>query len=287
MNPALTSEQDIVAGLYGRGLSVIPVPRPGPGIDGKTPLIKWREYQTRLPTAEELETWFDDRPPVRTNFAVITGAVSGVVVIDVDARDVTRDYRDWGILYNLPDTPWMTETAKGRHFWFRHPGGLVANRVRLKTDKGRLPIDIRGDAGYVMAPGSVHASGHVYRAVGDWSAPRAELPVFNPDWLPRSNFIERVTSHEYRAPATTDVITRARLYLAKIPAPEIGCGSDLAVFIAASRLVRGFALAPADAEELLWEWCGNRPGWDRDWVARKVSHVENRGAGEPMGGYLR
>ena len=47
--------------LSARGLSVIPVPRPRPGArlgepgDGKIPAIAWREYQTRLPTAAELE----------------------------------------------------------------------------------------------------------------------------------------------------------------------------------------------------------------------------------------
>ena len=47
--------------LSARGLSVIPVPRPRPGArlgepgDCKIPAIAWREYQTRLPTAAELE----------------------------------------------------------------------------------------------------------------------------------------------------------------------------------------------------------------------------------------
>jgi hypothetical protein len=70
--------------------------------------------------------------------------------------------------------------------------------------------------------------------------------------------------------------------LAAIPRPEIGQGSDVATLQAACRLVRGFKLDPMDAESLLWNWTGGRPGWTRDWVARKVAHAVRYGT-EPIG----
>jgi hypothetical protein len=75
---------------------------------------------------------------------------------------------------------------------------------------------------------------------------------------------------------------RANRYLAAIAPPEIGQGSDAAVLYAACRLVRGFGLAPSDAEMLLWEWAGGRPGWTREWIAEKVAHAEQYGT-EPVG----
>ena len=75
---------------------------------------------------------------------------------------------------------------------------------------------------------------------------------------------------------------RARIYLAAIPRPQIGAGSDNATLYAACRLVRGFGLCAADAETLLWDWAGGRHGWTRDWVAKKVAHA-NRYGTEPMG----
>ena len=45
--------------------------------------------------------------------------------------------------------------------FYGHPGVPVQNRARLETADGRLPIDVRGDGGYVIAPPSVHASGAV------------------------------------------------------------------------------------------------------------------------------
>ncbi len=78
-------------------------------------------------------------------------------------------------------------------------------------------------------------------------------------------------------PRGGDLLDRARKYLDAIPAPEIGHGSDVATLSAACRLVRGFALSAADAEELLWAWAGARPGWTRDWIRRKVAHAEKYG----------
>lgn len=266
--------------LLARGLSVIPIPPPRPGGapghpgDGKVPLITWREYQRRLPTHEELAFWFADEA---MNLAVITGAVSQVVVVDADHPAALQ----W-CLCRLPETPWQTKTAKGYHFWYRHPGQLVPNRARLETRDGKLAIDVRGDGGYVIAPGSLHASGVQYREAGDWSQPHAALPRFWPGWIARPT--RASTSTRPRAATLTSaLIDRAQRYLAAIPPPEIGRGSDAATLNAACRLVRGFALAPSDAEDLLWAWCGNRDGWDRAWVASKIDHALKYGT-EPMGG---
>lgn len=81
---------------------------------------------------------------------------------------------------------------------------------------------------------------------------------------------------------TGNLFARARAYLVTIPRPEIGQGSDAATLYAACRLVRGFGLCAVDAESLLWEWAGGRPGWTCEWVARKVAHAERYGT-EPIG----
>src|SRR5262245_60769404 len=166
--------------LLALDFSVIPVPRPRPGVpagqpgDGKVPAIAWRTYQKRRPTAREIDTWFGAVP---MNLAVITGPVSGVVIVDADDPEALR----W-LVRRLPWTPWQTQTARGFHLWYRHPGVRVPNRARVDTGVGTLKIDVRGDGGYVIAPGSVHASGAPYRQAGDWSEPRARVPVFWPGW---------------------------------------------------------------------------------------------------------
>jgi hypothetical protein len=78
------------------------------------------------------------------------------------------------------------------------------------------------------------------------------------------------------------VVDRARRYLAAIPRPEIGAGSDAATLYAAARVVRGFGLDASTAIDLLWEWAGGRDGWTRDWIARKVRNAAEYGT-EPIG----
>ena len=265
--------------LCGFGFSVFPIPRPRPRVpegmpgDGKVPARPWREYQMRFPTEKEIRAWFGAEA---MNIAVITGAISGIVVTDADDREALR----WAVR-RLPYTPWQTQTARGFHLWYRHPGVRVPNRARIETGEGKLKLDVRGDGGYVIAPGSVHASGAEYLEAGDWSEPRARVPVFWPGWLARPQRRVRPAPATTRRPAG-ELVDRARAYLAAVPRPDIGHGSDSTTLYAACRLVRGFGLSAVEAETLLWEWAGGRPGWTREWVALKVAHAEKYGS-EPVG----
>jgi hypothetical protein len=254
------------------GFSAIPVPLADARYDGKVPALAWREYQTRLPTDDEVCAWFADRP---TNIAIVTGAVSDLVVVDMDSP-AARTFAT----RKLPYTPWQIRTAKGFHAYYRHPGVRVANRARIRTQDGRLALDVRGDGGYVIAAPSLHASGTRYTWAGDWTVPRSDVPRFWPGWLAAPS--PRVIPIPAHARPTGDVVDRARRYLAAIPVPIIGQGSDAATLYAACRLARGFGLGRDDAEALLWEWAGGRPGWTREWIARKVAHAERYGT-EPIG----
>lgn len=130
------------------GWSVIPVePR------GKRPVLKWEPYQRRKPSLAEVREWLTRWP--EANLGIVTGAVSGLVVVDLDGEDAVREFLTrWG---DKPLSTPVVRTGKGVHVYFRHPGRPVPNRVRV------LGMDIRGDGGFVVAPGSVHESGHAYR----------------------------------------------------------------------------------------------------------------------------
>src|SRR5262245_43915952 len=102
--------------LHARGFSVIPVPRPRPGVppghvgDGKVPAIAWREFQTRRATLEELERWF----AVSMNLAIVTGSVSNIVAVDADDPRALR----W-CTHHLKYTPWQTKTSRGYHLFYK------------------------------------------------------------------------------------------------------------------------------------------------------------------------
>ena len=59
-----------------RGWSIIPI-KP----EGKRPAIKWLDYQERQPTEKEVEEWWTKWPTY--DIAIVTGAISGVVVVDL------------------------------------------------------------------------------------------------------------------------------------------------------------------------------------------------------------
>jgi hypothetical protein len=145
--PMLDEALDYLA----EGLSVIPI-HP----ENKRPYVKWEAYQKKLPTEGNLRKWWTNWP--NANIGVVTGAVSGIWVVDIDDPAAASQWlKAQGI--PLPDTP-TVETAKGSHLWFRHPGHEVGNSAK------KVPgIDIRGDGGYVIVPPSIHPSGIRY----EWS----------------------------------------------------------------------------------------------------------------------
>ena len=126
---------EIAFKLHTLGYSVIPSGK------GKSPLVPWTEYQKRQPTETELLEWNERLDPPL--WGVITGEISGVVVIDAD-NDTAK-----AILDNEGLAPHITTPRGGGHYYFKHPGHLV------KTCAGLLPgLDVRGDGGFVNVAGS-------------------------------------------------------------------------------------------------------------------------------------
>jgi hypothetical protein len=155
-----------------RGWSVIPLwPRQ------KRPLIPWAAYQ-RAPAAEaEVREWYARWPDA--NIGIVTGAVSSLVVLDVDPlhggdRSVEELERAHG---HLPRTVEASTGGGGRHVYWAHPGGHVRNQVGLAPG-----LDLRGDGGFVVAPPSVHPSGRRY-AWGQSHRPEEAPLAPMPPWV--------------------------------------------------------------------------------------------------------
>jgi hypothetical protein len=271
-----------------RGFSVIPLDHPSntsqsdPGRIGKVPrLPSWKEYQSRRPTRDELKSWFGNGQ--LRNVGIVTGAVSGLIVVDCDSPEAIA----WADKH-LPATPMVTRTAKGEHRAYRHPGTPIRNKVRVKTGDTQLYMDVRADGGFVVGPGSLHRSGFVYERVGDWP-PVTDLPQFNPDWLATDHAAPQPsgplpTPFPPGAEEHGRVVGRARAYLAALPSAVQGQGGDLQTLKAACRIVRGFDLSDSEALELLRDWnTGCVPPWSEADLVRKIRSARQYGR-EPVGG---
>ncbi|MCK7491216.1 MAG: bifunctional DNA primase/polymerase [Comamonadaceae bacterium] len=134
--------RDAALSYLALGWSVIPL-LPGE----KRPLAAWIEFQQRRATRAEVAAWFRDCPSA--NIAIVTGTVSGLVVLDVDvghggAQSLARLEAGHG---RLPLTLEAITGGGGRHLYFAHPGGLLHNRAGIAPG-----LDLRGDGGYIVAP---------------------------------------------------------------------------------------------------------------------------------------
>ncbi len=155
-----------------RGWSVIPV-----RAREKRPAVPWKAYQTKYVSEKTLHDWFRRSPDF--NVAIVTGALSGLVVLDVDPRHGGKESlseleREHGA---LPATMESITGGGGRHLYFSHPGGVVGNRVNIEPG-----IDLRGDGGCIVAPPSIHPSGKRYRWKKNRGPGEVELALLS-EWL--------------------------------------------------------------------------------------------------------
>jgi len=142
-----------------KGFSVIPL-RPS----SKKPAINsWTAYQHRHATDEELIAWFGNGS--KNNIGIVTGAISGIVVLDFDSREAIR----FADRHRIKRTPYV-KTPRGYHLYLRHKNGVRNSQLEQE-------IDIKGEGGYVVAPPSISAEGEEYVWFdGLDETPLAELP---------------------------------------------------------------------------------------------------------------
>lgn len=125
--------------------------------NSKKPATK-NGFKAASPNPAAIQSFWNRRP--NANLAIATGAVSHIVILDVDVRNGGDDSmdaleRDHG---PLPATVESLTGGGGRHILFRHPGGYVPSRSNALGPG----LDIKADGGYIIAPPSVHPNGKSY-----------------------------------------------------------------------------------------------------------------------------
>jgi len=170
--PQQSAVAQAAASYLARGWSVLPLRHAE-----KRPLIRWDMLQQAHPDAATLAQWFARWP--NANIGIVTGEISNLIVLDVDPKHGGDD--SLAALEHrfepLPKTVEALTGSGGRHLYFTHPGGFVANRVGLAQG-----IDLRGDGGYIVAPPSQHPSGRLY-AWAPGRSPDVTTLAALPRWL--------------------------------------------------------------------------------------------------------
>ena len=132
-----SSKKQAALQLLREGRSVIPV-------KNKMPLIKWGEFQKRLPTEAEVVGWWTKYPDA--DIAVICGKVSGnFVVIDIDDLTVAEKVK-------------LAKTFRENSVVKTPSGGLHIRFFDANQDTKCKPLpgvgDLKGEGGYVLVPPS-------------------------------------------------------------------------------------------------------------------------------------
>lgn len=178
-----TTKYRAALGLIGRGWRVLPLHEPRDGgctcregaecaSAGKHPRVTWPASQ--VVDAAQVTAWWRQWPSA--NVGIVTGAVSGLLVLDVDPahgglESLGELERRHGV---IPPTLTARSGGGGPHHYFAHPG------VTIGPSAGKLGpgLDVRADRGLIVAPPSLHKSGTPYSWVTAGTAP---APC--PPWL--------------------------------------------------------------------------------------------------------
>jgi hypothetical protein len=133
------------------GFAILPV---GPD---KRSLVAWKEYQLTAPSLQQVMTWEEQFNPAA--WAIITGAISGVVVLDFDGERGNATMAALGL------HPHVRTGSGGHHVYFVHRGWHVQTvNGKAKRELGvRFPgLDIRADGGYAIFAGRSSSGEYVW-----------------------------------------------------------------------------------------------------------------------------
>jgi putative DNA primase/helicase len=170
------ADQDLQAALEYYRWGLIPLPC-APGT--KHPLVKWEPYQgIKKVTEEDIRSWFSTAE--RRGIWLLQGPQSGTIVVDLDTVDSVAWFRRLCPDLDFNAIP-RVKSSKGWHLYFGWVEGAAHWHYDGTYIGQKLNMDIRnGDKGGVMAPPSIHESGHVYA----WEVPPMPGADGRPAWVP-------------------------------------------------------------------------------------------------------
>jgi hypothetical protein len=192
-DPVALRTEEVRAGIA-RGWAFTP-------LNGKKPILKAWQKRPK-PRLDEALVWAR-----QGNIGLRTGAISGVVVVDIDPGAETS-------ALDLPRTVTVVTGRGGRHLYFRAPDVEICNSAGKLAEH----VDFRGDGGQAAFVGSAHPdTGQVYRWADDLSPDDVVLAPL-PDWILHAGKGNGSPASDAGAPAKPD---RPRAYAQKCLRAEL------------------------------------------------------------------
>lgn len=215
-------------------------------------------------------------------YGIATGERSDCIVVDFDTWEAFEAMAD-----KLPNT-YAVRTARGVHLYYRWPG------FRVRNSAGELApgVDVRGDGGFAVAPGSLHKTGKLYEEV-----PGHDRIEDAPAWLlewPGLRAKERTTAEAGdNAPIPVDIhtdegqaIVKNGIYNAQQWTASVqGQGGSSHLFSLALFLVRDLELPLETCATLIAEYYNPRcaPPWSDEEIWHKLEDARDKSDRMPGG----
>jgi putative DNA primase/helicase len=121
------------------GFSIIPIG------SNKKPKVLWKEFQTRIPSLNEVKAWWAKFPTAQ--IGMVTGKINNLTVVDCDSKEILES-----VLKLLPEgfpvLSSKTQRGVGTHLCFGFTPGL---KSRNRVEKY---LDVKSEGGFVIVPPS-------------------------------------------------------------------------------------------------------------------------------------
>ena len=222
---------------------------------GKAPLWPWKTYQERTPKEAEVKLWWNRVP--FANVGIALGPVTGLLGLDIDGDQGEALLQEWSHGEPINTLEFQTPGG-GRRLLFKYP---FLDDIHIKSHKQgakeAIRVLVRGSQ--TVAPPSRHACGDFYA----WTAGHgpddiqaAECPQWLLDQLAKQDDQKGVEPQTVvpaflPPPASPDLFTRAKAYLAQCEPAIAGQGGHNQTFKVACKLVKGFGLDAETAYTLM------------------------------------
>jgi hypothetical protein len=125
-----------------------------PQMIGKAPLVKYKGFEI---TKDIVSHWFTRFP--LANIGILLKE-SNLLVIDADSEAAVEEVEKW---LDTEFTPFV-KTGRGKHYYYNTKPSTLIYRTTHKGDSKAIDVFSNG---YVVAPPSIHMSGHHY----EWISP--------------------------------------------------------------------------------------------------------------------
>jgi hypothetical protein len=238
----------------------------------------WHGVKDATTHPARIAQWWAAYPSA--NVGIATGEASGVFVVGPDGQGGIDALADLERRYGaLPETPTARTGGGGHHRYFRWPAsGGITNRQKHQG----LPIDVRGEGGYAVAPPSQNGTGPYTWELPPDAVEVAEAPAWLLDWIKTGKL------PEVRGMVLTvqpDTEARAVAYLAQCPPAISGQGGHDQTFEVARAIVFGFDLGPEVGYRLLADHYNPRcaPPWTEPELRHKCAEADSKPYDKPRG----